>query len=84
MIKKYWLHFLIVSVLLLAHLVILAQIATIGYRNDASRKELNEIRSKNRKLSAIASGQESLRRIDNIARNEMKMVVPERIVYIDK
>lgn len=73
--------FLIVAMISI-HLIIQANIAHYGFSNDKTSKYLEETRSKNRSLTSVVARQETLKRIDKIARDRLGMVVPEKINYI--
>ena len=66
----------------LVHLLISAKIASLGYKVDEGKKVLSKLRSENRSLAARIAQMESLPRIEEIARNKLKMITPPRIKYI--
>jgi cell division protein FtsL len=74
---------LIVFVLLCAvHLSIYTGSIKTGYEIDDLRSKLDKIRSDNRYLSYIVAKEEALPRIEQIARQKLKMVYPEKINYL--
>jgi len=74
---------LIVFVLLCTvHLSIYTNSIKTGYEIDGLRSKLEKIRSDNRYLSYIVAKEEALPRIEQIARQKLKMVYPEKINYI--
>ena len=54
----------------------------IGNEIDTSRRELNKIQSRNRDLKTYSAKEESLQRIEAIAKNKLVMTYPEKIEYI--
>jgi len=66
----------------IVHLMIYANTASVGYKADGLKKELSALRSGNRSLAAEAAKKESLDRVENIAKTQLKMITPERIKYI--
>lgn len=66
----------------IVHLMIYTKTAELGYAAGENKNALNEIRSENRTLAAQAAREESLDRIEQIAKTRLKMVVPGKIRYI--
>ena len=64
------------------HLILNIQITSIGYDIDAMKKQLYSLRNQNRYFAALVSSKTALDKIDNIASNKLKMVVPKKIIYI--
>ena len=64
------------------HLVLNSYIISSGYKTNDLAKKLNELRSKNRDLSAYVSGEFSLDKIEKKARQSLNMVYPEKVEFI--
>ena len=64
------------------HLVLNSFIISSGYKTNDLAKRLNELRSKNRDLSAYVSGELSLDKIEKKARQSLDMVYPEKVEFI--
>jgi cell division protein FtsL len=64
------------------HLMLSSRIVRTGYETGSLQKKLEGLRNQNRNLAAQVSKQECLGRIENIAKNKMKMALPDRINYI--
>ena len=57
-------------------------IISSGYKTNDLAKKLNEIRSKDRDLSAYVSDEFSLDKIEKKARQSLNMVYPEKVEFI--
>jgi cell division protein FtsL len=74
---------LIVFVLLsAAHLAIYTSSIKTGYEIDELRSKLEKVRIQNRYLNYLVAKEEALPRIEQIAKQKLKMVYPEKIEYI--
>ena len=66
MFKKIFVFIFLIISIALVHLSVFVQSASIGYKSNKVRNELNELRSKNRTLAAYVAKEESLYNIDRI------------------
>ena len=66
----------------LIHLMLNSYIISSGYKTNDLAKKLNEIRSKDRDLSAYVSDEFSLDKIEKKARQSLNMVYPEKVEFI--
>lgn len=80
--NKTFIYLFLIFSMAIVHLMIFTKTAELGYINDEQKNALDLIRSDNRTLSAKLSKKEALDRIEKIARNELKMVVPQKIKYL--
>ena len=64
------------------HLLLNSNIISSGYDTNSLGKKLNELKSRNRDLSAHISGEFSLGKIEKKARQSLNMVYPEKIEFI--
>jgi cell division protein FtsL len=64
------------------HLTIYTNSIKISYDIDDLKQKLVELRDSNRYLNYLVAKEESLTRIDQIAKGKLNMVYPEKINYI--
>jgi len=64
------------------HLAIYTSSMKVGYEIDGSKKELEKLRSENRYLNYLVAKEESLPRIEQIAKGKLNMVYPEKMNYV--
>lgn len=82
MLKRFAVIFALIISLSFIHLVIVSKTVIIGNELDISNKIFNKLASQNKDLEARAAKEESLQRIESIARNKLGMITPEKINYI--
>ncbi len=73
---------LTILVFAIIHLAIYTQSISIKYEIENLKIRLSAIRSSNRALRSIVAKEESLVKIQKIAKDKLKMVKPEKINYI--
>lgn len=64
------------------HLAIYTSSINIGYTIDELKGKLENLRNENRYLNYLVAKEEALPRIEQIAKNKLKMVYPEKMNYI--
>jgi len=74
---------LTVFVLLCAvHLSIYTSSIKTGYEIDELKQKFEKVRSENRYLNYLAAKEESLPRIEKLAKGKLNMVYPEKVNYM--
>ena len=74
---------LIIFVVLSAvHLAIYTSSIKTGYDIDELKQKYEKIRSENRYLNYLVAREESLPRIEKLAKGKLNMVYPEKVIYI--
>lgn len=69
-------------VLMITHLFIYTQNISLKYRITDLKVKLSGLNNANRMLAIQLAGKENLARVENIAREQLGMLYPEKIIYI--
>lgn len=69
-------------VLMVTHLFIYTQNISLKYRITDLKVKLSGLNNANRMLAIQIAGKENLARVENIAREQLGMLYPEKIIYI--
>ncbi len=82
MMKKVPIFIFVIVLLTSIHLYISSRTALTGYENDAIRKRLVSERSANKETAFEVSKLETPDRVEKIARSQLGMVYPSKLVYV--